>query len=517
MQNEMGITNIKFNSVNMMRNTFFHRVLSPGGALRNIGKLRCLLALVLGLLSAECAYAVQGTEFIAPPKYNLTDRFSVSHFSGDVSPGVDTVAIGGERGLSHSISARANLFEYPGNRGYTDKYAAALRYKEIGREVVVQLGGQVYDVLWVMSATALGDTADFLVMRNGNYAFGGMNYTSNYYYEAIGDKRHTLTIEGGNRVWTKPDGTQVFFGVAVSNAAGAGASASKVVYPNGFTLYLHYGTGVTTNTGFQLKFDYINDDPGLEPAKQNATFPANSIVPTVTQSNQAQWWYKNPKYVHGINRAIEYCDESTTEPCDLEEVWPKATFNWPGGMPRAIFIDETVVTIENAAGGKAKLHYEAYDAARLHVDDPGSIIDGEIAGVHMAPRLAAYTAPGATQHTAQYTYKNKIATMNTGNGSAPYINTRQGETKTADGIMGTAGYHHNPGQWGEIFHVGAGISAGVSTVLPGTLQEITVDSELRISSFEATYRNFPIVVQNFNGPNKRYEYLCHCQPHFDFS
>jgi RHS repeat-associated protein len=500
--NETGKANNdnKFYMYKIIQNTLIHNTM------QSLGRLRYLLPLVCALISAERAYAVQD-DFIAPPKYNLTDRFSVNHFSGEVSLSVDTVAIGGERGLSHAFSAHQDLYQYTyvGNRGFTDKYAAALRYKLIGEHVAIRMGGPTYNVVWAMSAIALGDSADFLVMRNGEYAEGGSAYTSNYSYEAIGDTRHTLTIENGYRIWTKPDGTRVFF--AGGGTAGMGSSADKIVYPNGFTLYFHYGKGVTTNTGFQLKFEYATADTGLAPEKQGYNgYPANTYAAPEASINQVQWWTKNPKHVFAINRAYDYCNESAATPLcsdNFQYDWPKATVTWPGGMPRAIFIGQSVVTVENAAGGKSKLHYKAFDAA---YGPSGNLIGNEVAGVHIVPRLEAYTAPGAAQPTVEYTYENQFSIMATGTGSIPYVSTRAGETKTAVGIMGSNGYGHDPGQWGEMYHSGGEITAAVSSTLPGTLQEVQVNSEFRISSFEASYRNFPVYLQNYNGPSKAYGY-----------
>lgn len=463
----------------------------------------------LAFLLCPGSYATQGTDYMAPPKYNTVDKFGINVFGDVVTANLNTVSIGGAMGLSHSISLRTNNFDWPGNHGYHDKYAGGLKYAEIGRNTYLVgtgpsgNGGTSYSTLWVMRASFMGDTADFLVTRNGAYQESGFNYTTNYAYEAIGDKRHTLVERGNDRVWTKPDGTEVYF--AKGAVASMDAAVTKVIYPNGYTLNVFYHTGVTTNTGFQLKYDYINDDPGLESAKVGINVAG---APSVESSNAAQWRLKNPKYVRAINNAVEYCDPTILAPCALTGNWPKATFTWPGGMPRAIFIANTTFTVENAAGESTNFTYQAQDVG-FDVDTQ-SYISGYAAGSLISPRLISVKPSQATVPTVSYTYKNTFKTMSTGNGSAPYVDDSclPGIVTSATGMMGTSSYQ-KPGtdQWGNSTFSGWGISLMRNNfVAIGTLDHISEDFGERTLQLETTYRNFVTKETNKSSPTKNYYY-----------
>lgn len=451
----------------------------------------------LAFLLCPGSYAVQGTDYVAPPKYNTVDKFGINVFGNTVSATLDTVSIGGAMGLSHGIVARTNNFDWPGNHGYNDRYAGGLKLTEIGQHA------EPYGFLWVMRASFLGDTADFLVMRNGTYQDSGREYTTNYYYEAIGDKRHTLVERGNDRVWTKPDGTEVYF--AKGNIAGADGSISKVVYPNGYTLNIHYHTGVTNNTGFQLKYDYINDDPGLEASKVGIYVPG---APSVASSDAAQWRLKNPKYVRAINNAVEYCDPTILAPCTLTGSWPKATFKWPGGMPRAIFIGDTVFSVENAAGEATEYTYRAYDIG--YDAETKAYITNYPVGSLISPRLISVKTSKATVPVVNYTYKNMFKTTSTGNGNSSSVDATclPGIVTSATGMMGSSSYQDlKPDQWGNSPFSGWGIKLTRNNyVAIGTLDNLSEDFGERTLQFETTYRNFVIKETNKSSPTKFYYY-----------
>lgn len=461
---------------------------------------------LLFFITSSMALAVQGTDYVAPPRYSTIDKFGVNVLGGRVTADLQTVSIGGDMGLIHSISPRTNLFTYSGNYGYNDRYAGGLKRIELGQHVALVNGGPTM-FLVVMQASALGDSANFIVMRDGVYAPSGTGYTSNYEYEALGDKRHTLGPKNGELVWTKPDGTEVYFG-ASGGAAGMNRSFQKIVYPNGFTINVHYTTGVTTNTGYQLKYDYINDDPGLEASKRGRRFGQYANVPSESLSESANWRIKNPKYVRAINNAYEYCPPTQKEPCDLSNSWPFATFNWPGGMPRAIFIDTTIFSVENAEGAVTEFHYEAHDAALKTLKDPTTLIDGYTLNTRIAPRLIAIKPAAATESTVSFTYKNQIDIVSVGNGNHPTLKTEEGELVTARGILGIGGYDSAaiaPGN-APMHYSGSQLRVIEHRTIPTALDKVYLDGEQRILSFEANYRNFVMTDGNRNSPSRGFKY-----------
>jgi YD repeat-containing protein len=471
-------------------------------ALRVIQSAVCFASLFV--FSSHPVLATQGTDYIAPPKFNTTDKFSVNVLGGQVSANLDTVSIGGDMGLTHSIMARTNLFTWSGNYGYTDKYAGGLKWIKLGDHLAFYNGGPTQSI-FVLKASVLGDSADFIVMRNGSYQSSGGSYTSDYYYEALGDKRHTLEPKNGSLVWTKPDGTEVYFQAGAS--AGSNRSVEKVIYPNGFTLVMYYNSGVTTNTGFQLKYDYINDDPGLEASKANVVFPSGSNVPSVAVSNSANWRLKNPKYVRGINNSVEYCNPAVIQPCALVRDWPKATFQWPGGMPRAIYINQSIFSVEDATGGTTRFHYESQDAALTDLTNPNSVIQnsGYAARMFMAPRLMAVTPAAATLPKVQYLYKNDIKNQ----GDVSVLASEAGVIVSASGLQGSTGYEATPADQysARMYYSGAALNliTNVSNV-PNTLEKITEYYGDRIVNFETNFRNLVISETSQNGPSKTYSY-----------
>src|SRR6188768_2192327 len=68
---------------------------------------------------------------LAPPKVQLVDEFGVNVHNGQVQSSLETVAIGGALGLSHSISNFTNNFSISGYRGYQDKFFARGRVTEL--------------------------------------------------------------------------------------------------------------------------------------------------------------------------------------------------------------------------------------------------------------------------------------------------------------------------------------------------------------------------------------------------
>lgn len=393
-----------------------------------------VLALLPGAYSVSC-YAQQSGDSIPLPKYSTLDALGVNVSGNTVAPTVDTLAIGGEMGLSHSIMLQGNIFSIDyDEHGVRDKFAGRLKYTYLGRKQLFFNSPPVNDA-WVMTASAMGDSAQFVELCNGKFTRDPANTctetqkTTQSYFEAVHDKRHTLALKDGHVVWTKPDGTEVHFNSALLNS-GATGGFYKIIYPNGFTINVLSDITVQTNTGFQLKYNYVLDNRGVDPSKSGIIY--NNTYPGVSST----WWMVNPKSITAINNAYEYC-ANQRDPCtNLTKSWPTVTFDWPGGMPRTFFMGNSVFRVTNPAGVVAEFNYQAQDANKR---DNGTILPP--ANTNVAPRLVSIKPFGASQPTVTYTYKNVFHVMDTSNGSGAYTTPGDpGILTNATGIAGTSGY-----------------------------------------------------------------------------
>jgi len=477
-----------------------------------------VLAIAIACFS-PASFATQGLDYITPPKYQTMDKYNVNVAGNQLSPTIETVSIGGELGLSHSITARGNYFDLsPGGYGYHDKYAGGLKFTGLGTH---KSPGGYPDVpgteaqATVMRASFLGQQADFMVIKNDGTYLWYLYAGTDYHYKAVGDQRHTLERRTDGLVWTQPDGTEVFLSTAdVTNTASAtqNHAVKKIVYPTGFTIYV--GTsfvGVFTNTGFALRYDFDSADPGLDPSKQSRVFPNDNNVPAVSSAFRSA----NPKCVTAVNTAIEAYDVSTSTPCTLAKKWPKATFTWPGGMPRAMFIDRSTFTVTNAAGVKTDLIYEAQDAGiptnpRIPSNTPWKLV---------APRLVEIKSAGATASTAFYTYQNENPTvqcsmineLSTCNANYNDDRLLSGILMSATGMLGLQNYDtsdlggHNV-IYGKSYTSGGDILVRQYNTSPVGIIEHINNLKGDITYFELGYRNF-VTRQTFGwAPQKVYEY-----------
>ncbi len=306
--------------------------------------LRSLLASI-GVLAAALAQAAS----IEPPKIQLIDKFSVNVANGQVSQSIDTVSIGGERGLAHSVIALANEFNFIGYNGFNDKYVGGARNVRLSESAS-------YTPRNILRVFDWADTVDFAYIVNGAIQQDGSTFASGYTYRSLGDERHTLEVNGNGLDWIKPDGTVVKIFRGSDPVASSAGSVSEEIYPNGFSIRVWQGgMSVNTNTGFQLKRFFVPDSRPLDK-------PDNPNLVNAGRANSAEWSQINPKYIRGINSAIEYCPPTTPD-CTLTRSWPTATFDWPAGMPRTMFIGESFVYVTDDHGAVTRLRFKAYDLA----------------------------------------------------------------------------------------------------------------------------------------------------------
>ncbi|HVY23973.1 MAG TPA: hypothetical protein VG962_11545 [Steroidobacteraceae bacterium] len=474
-----------------------------------------VLPIALGFLSTLSLYAAD----IEPPHTQVIDKNGVNMANGQVSYSLNTVSIGGAMGLSHSVSVIANDFNFIHNKGFQDKYFGEARNVTLSTAVGFTPANvlRVYDFL---------GSADFGYYLNGVLQQSDACPSAGCAYVSMGDERQILEITStasdvanGNTIlsWTHPDGTVSRF----SNGL-----LADVTYPNGFVIKIWAGgMGVTTNTGFQLKALYPPDNRPLDkkdvPKCMSVTATGASPTPCLRNApdaDSAGWARDNPKYIVGINNAYEYCIPTATD-CSLTRSWPKATFNWPAGMPKTMFIGTTSMNVIDAKGQQTTFFFNTYDLAKL-----GSVVkEGYVANIEFSPRLVGVAPYGSTQ-VYTYDFKNVwsiptcIDTRMTdvlvqSFGCWDYRLQNAGVVVSATKMGVTTGYDMNEPYYSDMMNTAPrGSTNGISQVqihghvsgTTGALYYVYTDDGTY--TFEASPRNFVTQFDNNNGPSASYTY-----------
>lgn len=446
------------------------------------------------LLGFSCSALFAGADLpdLAPPKVQLVDEFGVNVHSGQVQSSLDTVAIGGAMGLSHSISNYTNNFSMTGLRGYQDKFFA--------RGVVTEIDSRYSSYKNVLRVNDIGGSADFELIVNGvpvNFTGGAV---PNYTYRALGDRRHTLEKRSDGVYWTKPDGTIVTFeGTGIDRPDQVGL-LRQVKYPNGFTIDVdNQNKRVTTNTGFALKYihQYDSADEMMESSKYGIS--NSTQVPAI---NALVWSNHNPKYVQAINTSVENCLSS-----DCVTNWPKAEFKWPAGMPRAIYLGDSTFKVTDANGGVTEYYFRGYDLAY----NGTTLYENSTPKVNYSPRLIGIKPAGSNEKVFQYTYKN-IFNIQVGNNAGLestwfLLSTDAGQVTSAKRYDQSSGYEIGLTYYDDIQNLGSGYVQQVLPKLsqyPGAINQVTT-REGRLS-YEVSYRNFPVQYSKSFGPTESYGY-----------
>lgn len=479
------------------------------------------LLFVLPLVCFFCGgptFATQDGQ-IAPPEVRLIDPLGANLVSRHSAASLETVSIGGERGLTHGLTVHASHFSTSGaDYGYVDRYAGTAMYVELGQYIAIPHGSNF--VVSVMRVFGPLGQQDFQVLVNGQYInhLGTDKVYTGYSYQALGDSRHTLTLVPGTNdlLWTLPDGTELVYeryGTDV-HATSQGA-LRRIIYPNGLTLYIKFGN-VTTNTGFQLKYIYRPETQGLSAEKQaiRATLLSNPLITLDTLGFAAA----NPKYIYAINRAVEYCSsvDNSDSGCPLTGDWPKATFTWPGGMPLAIYLGDSVFKVEDASGAATEFHYRSHDLMLLPErhgggyaqDSNGTYYPYEPRQI-WSPRLVGIKSAGSTSIDRQYEYENRLRLRSVGYGATWDLLGQEGALTRASGPQGSVvyadvpragGYDAVQAQWYHGLYVVEPLPS-----YPGKISRAQLPKEGDFR-FESSYRNFVSVFYPLSGPTKRYHY-----------
>lgn len=478
-----------------------------------------LSSLLAGLL-ATTAFATQPGQ-LEPPRYQTTDKFGVNLTTGMVTAHLNTLSIGGEMGLSHSITSHTNSFNFRGWHGYNDAFSGSARYTELGEQVkfpnsqsngFITTTGKAY----VMRVSDMMGSHDFYVKVNGETATNASSVQSNYTYTSLSDTRHTLTVSSDRDylLWTKQDGTVTRFRRDSYDKAGSSGTLTDITYPNGYKIKIHGNDAVTTNTGYQLKYNYVDDNRSLAMSKRSVTFQSGNNVPN---ADSLQWSQHNPKTIVAINNAIEHCSTANHATCSLSNSWPTVTFNWPGGMPRAFYIGSSIFSVTDAEGRSTQYHYEAHDLSLTDVNDPNSVNSSLTYGpnTRIAPRLVGIKKADNTNVAYTYEYQNQFSFSAHPMGSSySWLKTEQGLTKRAITPNGTTNYNLyasiNSNQGAPLQNNNSrNLSITVNQVYSNFANTIyKIDDTGKFSLlFETTnYRNFLKRESDSAGPDKEFIY-----------
>jgi RHS repeat-associated protein len=448
--------------------------------------------------SAFLVAAISLAADIEPPQKQVVDKFGVNMANGQITHSLNTVSIGGAMGLSHSISVFANEFNYSGMRGFPDKFFARSRW------VVLSTSMGYPPPRKVLRVTDPSGSADFKIYVNGTLCDATCNATSNYYYVASADDRHTLEVSGGYTVWTKPDGTLVRF-AGGSDAANIG-NLYQIEYPSGFTITIDGVSTVTTNTGYQLRYQYVADTDPMSKADN----PNLINVAPASSSAASGWSAINPRYIRAVNVAL--CNPSQS--CAMDTMWPKAGFEWPAGMPRTMYIGNSDVNVTDSMGRITKYRFLAHDLAYA---DSGAVVPPYIPGREMSPRLVAVKTSNSTGENLTYSYKNVFGVDGSEFGMYDIRLQTAGVTKTASLNGLSSAYEQAPSGYSGVTDTNNPSSTGgLAKIRPNpningnpTALEFVDTEEGRLTYEPTAIRNFRKSWAPYpgNGPSEDHEYL----------
>jgi hypothetical protein len=448
-------------------------------------------------LAAILPFAVATAVDIQPPKVQVIDRFNVNMVNGQVVQSLPTLSIGGPMGLSHSISVDANEFNFQSYRGFRHKYFGEARNVTLSTD-------PYFSPQNVLRVSDSSDTAEFRYWSGGALQQSGWGLISGYSYVSHGDERHTLDWDTNYLYWTKPDGTVVRFSRTSPPEAASSALLVDVTYPTGFRIEVWAGgMSVNTNTGFQLKGFYPPDNRPLDK-------PDKPYLWNAPPASSSGWAQSNPKYIKGINSAIEYCAPTATD-CAISNDRPTATFNWPAGMPRTMFLGDSQVSVIDALGRTTTYTYRAYDLAYVEMQG-GVVATGQTLDQEYSPRLIGARTLG-TPDEFTYDYRNVWVTA-----GDPYWSTWDVQLQTSGVVTSatrrnlTSGYDMLGRYYDDLLTQSYGSSNGVSAVqvhahTPNAVGAIYyANTEEGTLTYEDSARNFPSQFQPGFGPRQNFLY-----------
>ena len=310
-------------------------------------------ALALGLSQLSGANITE----LAPPKYDVVDKNSVNMFAGSVQLSKTDVSIGGELGLTHTISSQSGNFIYYGdsydNKGFRDNFHGGIYGVRYGNFNNTNAVDQDPYNIWVLRAYGNGQSADFII-KNGQYI-------------ALENKYNSLRYDSSQKAYimTLADGTELVYPSTTKHTVVPDtfrAPMSEIRHPNGFTITINRKgtsiaspiTEVKTNTGYQLYYVYQSDSRGNVP----------DAGPH--KGSTAVWAQKVPKCIVARNLQRNIGHDSASCSANYTK-WPKAVYDWPAGMPAAMFSGEKTFTVTDSLGRKTDYVHKGFlDASQAY-------------------------------------------------------------------------------------------------------------------------------------------------------
>lgn len=409
---------------------------------------------------------------LAPPQQILTDKFGINLVTGEVTTAVDTVSIGGGLGLSHSaathdsgfVTDHNGLYRLSGvpSTGFYETYDGNAIYDNFAQPLqkTIVIDGVTIQSQTVVNAMKVFDkdgAENFLVKVNGVIqplvsCSPNCPPMSSVTFVSMKDKRNSLNWDGTDLIWQKASGAKSYFRVqnGLSPLSGGRFRIAKIEYPNGFTISINRWlnsqsiSSVTTNTGYQLKYLYKKNLSGLDPEKAstsiNAAMTAKSYLQGVPAIDSHTWSSRNPSEIVAINNSVDACSNVGTEvfnnSCSAIGFivggyfkWPRAIFNWPNGMPRALYIGDSIVSIIDASKRTTVFNIRAYNSSNLYYPAKPAFTPDES---QQLPRLVSVKLSGTfSGETVSYQFNNGQV-----NGVAGLTNG--GYANFASGINGAA-------------------------------------------------------------------------------
>ncbi|PKH88323.1 hypothetical protein [Colwellia sp. Bg11-28] len=169
-----------------------------------------------------------------------------------------------------------------------------------------------------------------------------------------------------------------------------------ITYPNGVKITKH-AYGITTNTGFQFKYQYTNPNPSTYTGN---TYEANNSSDLLIAQSY-------PESIIAINKAHEYCD-SEIKNCSITGNWPKVTYDWPyaadilGRYGAGVQVGNGLFTVTDAENRKTTYKHE------LIKDENACERDFGMSAVSFNPvyrtRITEVRSDDLTIGTRDYTY-----------------------------------------------------------------------------------------------------------------
>lgn len=329
------------------------------------------------LCKAQAFEVVMNGPEIGEPQYSIIDNNHVNLASGTLYYKLNDLSIGhGKFALSHSITVSSNeLVNFDSYiSGYKEKYRGGIRRRVHTNESGPQVTPRYFEVITVSDHEL---SEDFIINSSGQF-------------EPLSNKTLQLTVDDNHHfVLTKTDGTKVYFysrstiPSTISENYIPYASMSKIVYANGFIISIHKDgnnisskiTSVNTNNGLQLKYIYDVGYTPLEASKLSATSNANVI------NDSLNWSDRFPSRIIALNNAVEICPIAGNS-CSPTNEWPEVQYQWPGGMPRAMYIGQSIFTVIDAFGTTTNFHHTAKDTQDGNPQPVQSLI-----GKYYVPRV----------------------------------------------------------------------------------------------------------------------------------